>query len=94
MKKVGIEKPLSNVRRYLESRDCSVELLDENNKESQRALNRFDAIVVTGSDSNLMGMQDIMTGTKVIDASGKTEDEIYNEVLRAAGMKKDKGGFH
>lgn len=88
MKKVGIEKPLSNVRRYLESRDCTVEILESNNKESRRALNNFDAIVVSGSDSNFMGMEDVMTSTKVINAAGKTEDEVYNEVLRAAELKK------
>lgn len=88
MKKVGIEKPLSNVKRYLESRDCTVEVLDSNNKESQRALDKLDAIVVSGSDSNFMGMEDVMTNTKVISAQGKTEDEIYNEVLRAADLKK------
>lgn len=88
MKKVGIEKPLSNVIRYLESRDCSVEVLESNNKESQRALNNFDAIVVTGADSNFMGMEDVMTNTRVINAKGKTEDEIYNEVVEAADLKK------
>ncbi len=88
MNKVGIEKPLSNVRRYLESRDCSVEVLDSSNKESQKALDKFDAIVVSGSDSNFMGMEDVVTSTKVINANGKTEDEIYNEVLRAADLKK------
>ena len=87
MKKVGIEKPLSNVKRYLESRDCIVEILESNNKESQRALNKLDAIVVTGSDSNFMGMEDVMTSTKVINAAGKTEDEVYNEVLRASDLK-------
>ncbi|MHB1393706.1 MAG: YkuS family protein [Clostridia bacterium] len=88
MKKVGIERPLSNVKRYLESKDCSVEVLDSNNKESHRALDKLDAIVVSGSDSNFMGMEDVMTNTKVINAQGKTEDEIYNEVLRAADLKK------
>lgn len=87
MKKVGIERPLSNVKRYLESRDCIVEILESNNKESQRALNKYDAIVVTGSDSNFMGMEDVMTGTNVINAAGKTEDEVYNEVLRASDLK-------
>ncbi|HYE83273.1 MAG TPA: YkuS family protein [Clostridia bacterium] len=88
MKKVGIERTLSNVKNYLESRDCTVEVLDSNNKESRRALNRFDAIVVTGADSNFMGMEDIMTSTAVINANGKTEDEIYNEVLRTSDLKK------
>lgn len=87
MKKVGIEKTLGNVKRYLESRDCEVSVLDAANKESQRALNSFDAIVVTGADSNFMGMEDIVTSTAVINAEGKTEDEIYNEVLRSSGLK-------
>ena len=88
MNRVGIEKPLSNVRRYLESRDCTVEVLEDNTKESPRNLNKFDAIVVTGADSNFMGMEDVMTTTKVINAEGKTEDEIYSEILRAADLKK------
>ena len=88
MKKVGIERTLGNVRRYLENRDCDVEILDKDNKESPRALNKFDAIVVTGADSNFMGMEDAVTNTKVISAEGKTEDEIYGEVLRAADLKK------
>ncbi len=88
MKKVGIEKPLSNVIRYLEGKDCSIEVLESYNKESRGALNNFDAIVVTGADSNFMGMEDVMTSTNVINAEGKTEDEIYNEVLRAAELKK------
>ncbi|HNR05140.1 MAG TPA: YkuS family protein [Bacillota bacterium] len=88
MNKVGIEKPLSNVGRYLESRDCAVEVLEDDTKESPGNLNKFDAIVVTGADSNFMGMEDVMTTTKVINAEGKTEDEIYSEILRAADLKK------
>lgn len=88
MKKVGIEEPLSNVRRYLESRDCSVEVLKSNNKESRSALDQYDAIVVSGADSNFMGMEDVITTTKVINAEGKTEDEIYKEVQRASDLKK------
>jgi len=88
MLKVGIERPLSNVKRYLESRDCSVEVLDGNNKDSQRALDRFDAIVVSGSDSNFMGMEDIITTSRIINANGKTEEEIYNDVSKAANLKK------
>ncbi|MGE5631276.1 MAG: YkuS family protein [Caulobacteraceae bacterium] len=88
MKKVAIERTLSNVKRYLENRDCTVEVLDEANKENKRVLDKFDAIVVTGADSNFMGMEDIVTDTMVINAEGKTEDEIYNEVLNASDLKK------
>ena len=73
MKKVGIEASFSNVKRYLEDRDCTVDVLDKKNKESRRALDRFDAVVVTGLDSNLMGMEDTLTNTRIINAQGKTE---------------------
>lgn len=88
MKKVAIEGALNNVKRYLESRDCSVEVLNSSNKESREALDRYDAIIVSGADSNLMGMTDTMTSARVINAHGKTEAEIYNEVVRAADLKK------
>jgi galactitol-specific phosphotransferase system IIB component len=88
MKRVGIEEPLNNVRRYLESKDCTVEMLNTGNKESKDTLDRFDAIVVSGADSNFMGMEDTLTKTAVINANGKTEAEIYNEVSRAADLRK------
>lgn len=87
MKKVGVEKTLSNVKRYLEDRDCTVEVLDSSNKENKRALDKYDAIVVTGADGNLLGMQDTMTNTRVISAQGKNAEEIYNEIQSVADLK-------
>lgn len=80
MKKVGIERTLSNVRQYLEDNNISVQVLDNNNKDSN-SLDKLDAIVVTGADENLMGIQDIVTKTQVINAEGKTAEEVYNEIV-------------
>lgn len=81
MKKVGIEKTLSNVKQYLEDNNIHVEVLDKGSKDSTWGLNRLDAIVVTGADENLMGIQDVVTKTQVINAQGKTAEEVYNEII-------------
>ncbi len=80
MKKVAVENTLKNVKNYLEENNIKVDVLDSRNKESHRALNKYDAIVVTGADENLMGMQDTMTETRVINAEGKTAEEIFREI--------------
>ncbi|MHB8917514.1 MAG: YkuS family protein [Desulfocucumaceae bacterium] len=39
-----------------------------------------DAIIVTGIDNNLMNMQDIKDTAPVIDASGKTPEDIIKRL--------------
>lgn len=73
--KIGIEKSLHNIREYLEQNNQQVSLLDENT-----ALKKFDAIVVSGMDSNFLGMHDTSAKTPVVSADGKTAEEVYREI--------------
>ncbi len=41
-----------------------------------------DATIVSGMDNNMMGMQDIMNKAPVIDASGKTTEEILSDLKK------------
>lgn len=41
---------------------------------------KIDATIVTGMDDNFMGMQDIKDKYIVIDASGKTADQVIHEL--------------
>lgn len=79
--KVGIEGNLNNVIRYLKDNDVQVEVLEGSKKESARAINRYDALVVSGGDINLMGMQDIVGKTRVINDSGMSPKEVYEEIM-------------
>jgi galactitol-specific phosphotransferase system IIB component len=78
--KIGIEKSLTNVKEYLEQNNVEAVVMSEEKKDSKRALKKYDAIVVSGLDSNFLGMQDTMTKTPVISADGKTVEEVYNEI--------------
>ena len=41
---------------------------------------KIDATIITGMDMNVMGMQDITDKSPVIDATGKTPDQILRDL--------------
>lgn len=68
MKTIAVEDSLTGVRDLLEKNGYDVVGLSR-----QRDA---DVIVVTGLDNNVMNMQDRTTNVPVIDATGKTPEEI------------------
>ena len=68
MKTIAVENSLTGVRDLLEKNGYAV--VDLSRQKDA------DAIVVTGLDNNVLNMQDITTGAPVIDAAGKTPEEI------------------
>lgn len=74
--KIGIEKSLTNVKEYLEKNNENVSFLNE----SQKGLKKYDAIVASGLDSNFLGMHDTSSKAPVINADGKTPEQIYSEL--------------
>lgn len=71
---VAIEKNLKNLFEVLETEGYEVVPLDTADMDT------VDAIVVSGADTNLMNMQDIMTTVPVINAAGKTANDILAEL--------------
>jgi hypothetical protein len=74
-KKVAVESGLSNVSEYLTKQGFDV-LEFQHNNEIKRGMSDLDAVVITGMDENLLGIQDIETSAPVIEASGLTPAEI------------------
>ncbi|MCL6589517.1 MAG: YkuS family protein [Firmicutes bacterium] len=74
-KKVAVESGLSNVSEFLTNRGFDV-LEFQHNQEIKDVFSNVDAVVVTGMDENLLGIQDIETNVPVIEASGLTPAEI------------------
>lgn len=71
---IAVEKILSNLAEVLEVEGYDVVFLDDSN------MNSVDAIIVGGADINLLNMQDIATDVPVINAAGKTFNEIIEEL--------------
>lgn len=75
MKKIAVEDSLTNVSDYLRSQGCDVCKLTQ-----EKNLDTCDAVVVSGQDENFMGIQDTLTKAFVVDAAGKTAEEVYNQI--------------
>ncbi|RKO65525.1 YkuS family protein [Desulfofundulus salinus] len=71
-KKIAVEENLTGLRELLREQGYTV----VNPGNSENVL----AIVVTGLDNNTMNMQDITTKVPVIDAAGKTPDQILSRI--------------
>ncbi len=67
---VAVEAHLHNIASFLAERGYEVVPLED------RVPDHADAVVVSGGDDNLMGMQDAETKAPVIRAAGLTPDDI------------------
>lgn len=74
-KKIAVEQSLSNISEALREKGYTVVDL----KSASDAEN-CSLCVVSGIDSNVMGMQDTVTSAPVIEASGLTADEVCQHV--------------
>ncbi len=80
MAKIGVEESLTNVQQALREKGYDVvELKQETDTRG------CDCCVVTGLDSNVMGMQEKTTNGSVIDADGMTADQVLNEIENRLG---------
>jgi len=73
---VAVDAHLENVVYWLRQRGYQVVPLED------RVPLGVDAVVVSGADDNLMGMQDVETRAPVIRAEGMTPDEIAEALAR------------
>ncbi|MDD2510277.1 MAG: YkuS family protein [Syntrophomonas sp.] len=75
-KVIAVENNLTPIKEYLEARGCLV--VDVGSGWNIPV----DAVVISGLDKNLMGMQDIVTIAPVIEARGKTPEEVWDSISR------------
>ncbi|KSU61583.1 hypothetical protein AS034_14700 [[Bacillus] enclensis] len=74
-RKIGVEESLTNVVEALRAKGHDVvELKQESDAQG------CDCCVVTGLDSNVMGIQNTVTQGSVIEASGMSADEVCQQV--------------
>ncbi|MDP4163271.1 MAG: YkuS family protein [Bacillota bacterium] len=75
MAKIGVEQSLTNIQQALREKGHDVvELKQEADAKD------CEFCVVSGIDSNVMGMQDSTTNASVIEANGLSADEVCQQV--------------
>jgi len=75
MPKIGVEQSLTNVQEALRARGYEVVSLRQESDAKG-----CDCCVITGQDSNVMGIQNAVTEGSVIEARGLTAEEICERV--------------
>jgi len=75
-KVIAVEDNLGPVKEFLSARGCQVVSVEQ-------ARNRgVDAIILSGADENLMNMQDVVINVPIINASGRTAEQIWQSLNR------------
>ncbi|MGI6453147.1 MAG: YkuS family protein [Syntrophomonadaceae bacterium] len=73
-KVVAVEDNLRPFKKFLEDQGCRlVDMKQVNNS-------LVDAVVLSGSDENIMGMQDLQTEAIIINARGKTPQQVWDYI--------------
>jgi hypothetical protein len=77
---IAVDDQMAGVKRALEERGFQVQDLS-------KGLDQAAAVVVSGLDSNMLGMQDIAVHAPVIDAAGRDVEEIVADVRRVVELR-------
>ncbi len=80
-KTIAVDDKLQNVRQALQDQGYQV-------ADLAQGMQSAAAIVVSGMDDNLMGQQDIKAKIPVIDATGRTADEVIQEVAQKVQLQQ------
>jgi len=79
---IAVEPNLTPVKNFLSSKGYQVESINFNEATAKFPSDRFDAFVVTGLNTNFMGIHDTNTKAVVIDAGGLTPEQVYSELMQ------------
>ncbi len=82
MKKIAVQEGLKPVQEYLKDQGYEVETVSFDAFTKAQNEN-YDAIVLTGMSKDFLGMQDTATSAPVIDATGMTPEEIFEQINQA-----------
>lgn len=82
MKKIGIEEGLTNVANFLINEGYSVKELSGSMDENLSSLKNFDAIVISGLNTNMFGYSNVKAEALVINAGGLTPQEVKGMIDR------------
>jgi len=77
--KIAVEPNLTPIKDYLRGKGYRVESIDLNEK-SPKYLNSFDAIVVTGLNTDFLGAEDTKTKAMVINADGLSPEDVASRL--------------
>ena len=84
MKKVAVQEGLKPITNYLSNEGYEVKEFNNSKKNAGHFLDRYDAVVVTGENQDIMGVEKTITTSSIIDATGMTGEEVRNQIEKSS----------
>lgn len=76
MRRIAVEDSLKNIQSYLQEKGYTVESIRTNKGN----IDSYDAVIVSGQDSNFLGIQDTSTKASVINAKGLSPEDVHKQL--------------
>ncbi|WP_298836520.1 YkuS family protein [Clostridium sp.] len=83
MKKVAVQEGLKPIISYLSNEGYTVKEFNNSKKNAGHFLDRYDVVVVTGENQNIMGIEETITTSPIIDATGMTGEEVRDQIEKS-----------
>ena len=80
MKKIAVQNGLSAIKDYLSEEGYTVKEFDNRKKNAGNFLDKYDAVIVTGENQNIMGVEETISSTPIINATGMTSEEVKKQI--------------
>lgn len=80
MNRIAVEANLSPMQEFLSQQGYQVDTIDAANLNNGNAQSNYQAVVISGSDQNLMGIQNVAVNCPVINADGMTPQEVHKRL--------------
>lgn len=79
---IALDHGLTPVKNFLSEQGCRIINIDQVKNQA------VDAVILSGSHENLLGMQDVMTDAPVFSAEGMTPEEIWRDIQSIVKLKQ------
>ncbi|MGB9680200.1 MAG: YkuS family protein [Minisyncoccia bacterium] len=81
-KRIAVQNQLFNVKKYLKIKGYDVLEIEDKELLNSKNLDQYDAVVISGINKDMLGIEDTSTKAPVIDATGMTPAEVENNLKR------------
>ena len=80
MKNIAVERDLTPFKEYFESKGYNVESFEGSAERVAKHNKNLDAVIISGINENMLGMEDTNWKGMIIEARGKTPEQVEQQL--------------
>lgn len=80
MKNLAVQKGLTPIKEYLENQGYIIREFENNYESNISFLNKFDAIIINGQNTNILNEQKPKIDSIIVNANGMTPEQVDQQL--------------